>query len=197
MNLWMKGYEGREIFSIKAPACKAFRSNHNLPYDVLKEPFLTISARQHGEAWNRPFVSVFEPTTENEGRSIQSIESFEPKNAPADFVGLIVKSKSGRTDYIFSSVKDENISYNNMSANATYAVISENGKDFTLFMGNGTHIQGKNISIQAKEKTKAVLEYKNGEYWLTSNNPVEIRTGNKKVKTQRSWVDANWFRIEK
>ncbi|MDR2913829.1 MAG: hypothetical protein LBV74_03190 [Tannerella sp.] len=52
MNLWMKGYVGREIFSIKAPASKAFRTNEGLPYEVDKAPFLTIAARQHGEAWN-------------------------------------------------------------------------------------------------------------------------------------------------
>lgn len=177
MNLWMKGQQGREVFSIKAPACKAFRSNDDFPYEVNKSPYLTIAARQHGEAWNKPFVSVFEPTTEKEGKSIESIHSFNPDNEQTispDFVGLIVKSKSGRTDYIFSSVKDENVSYNNMAANGTYAIISENGKDFTLFLGNGTYIQGKGITIQANEKANAILEYKNGDYYFTCDKPVTI-----------------------
>ena len=114
MNLWMKGYEGREVFSIKAPPCKAFRSNNPFPYEVDQEPYLTVAARQHGEAWNHPFVSVFEPTTELEGRSIESITSFEPDNKQSlspDFVGLKVRSKTGRIDYIFSSVEEEVISY--------------------------------------------------------------------------------------
>lgn len=176
MNLWMKGYEEREVFSIKAPPCKAFRGNHGFPYEVTKSPYLTIAARQHGEAWNKPFVSVFEPTTEKEGKSIESIQSFEVAGASPDFVGLVVKSKSGRTDYIFSSVKNETTPYNNMAANATYAVISETGKDFTLFLGNGTLIQGKGITIQATEKANAVLEYKNGAYYFTCDKPVTIRT---------------------
>jgi hypothetical protein len=187
MNLWMKGYEGREIFSIKAPPCKSFRNNHNLPYDVSKEPYLTIAARQHGEAWNRPFVSVFEPATEKDGKSIESIQSFEVRKASPDFVGLIVKSKSGRLDYIFSSVKEEQVSYNDKSVNASYALISENGKDFTLFLGNGKLIQGKGFTIETVEKTNAALEYKNGAYYFTCDKPVEITTNKgKKIKRDKT-----------
>jgi len=142
---------------------------------------LTIAARQHGEAWDRPFVSIFEPTTEKEGKSIESIQSFDVNSVSPDFVGLIVKSKSGRTDYIFSSTKDEKVVYNNMAANATYALISENEKDFTLFLGNGTHIQGKGFTIEANEKTNATLEYKNGEYYFTCDKPVTIKTEKGKV----------------
>lgn len=177
MNLWMKGYAGREVFSIKAPPCKAFRGNQGFPYEVDKEPYLTIAARQHGEAWDHPFVSVFEPTTEKEGTSIELITSFAPDNKQSispDFVGLVVQSKSGRTDYIFSSIKEEKVAYNRMSANATYAVVSEKENDFTLFMGNGVFVEGKGFCIVSAEKTNAVLEYKNGEYYFTCDKPVSI-----------------------
>lgn len=187
MNLWMKGCEGREVFSIKAPPCKAFRSNDGFPYEVSKEPYLTIAARQHGEAWNRPFVSIYEPSTENEGRSIEYIRSFDAynkRNISPDFIGIAVKSKSGRTDYLFSSVKDEKVSYDNMVVNATYAVISENGRDFTLFLGDGTLVSAKGFTIEAGEKTNAVLEYKNGRYSFTCDKPVTIKTPKgKKIKT--------------
>jgi hypothetical protein len=180
MNLWMKGESGREVFSIKAPSCKAFRGNHGIPYNVEKEPYLTIAARQYGEAWNRPFVGVFEPFTEKEGKSIQSIESFEVKDVSPDFVGLIVKSKSGRTDYVFSSVEDETVTYNDMAANATYAIVSENGQNFRLFMGNGKNLTAKGFTIEAAQKANAVLEYKNGEYYFTCDTPVTIVTGKNK-----------------
>lgn len=187
MNLWMKGQEGREVFSIKAPPCKAFRNNNDFPYEVNKEPYLTIAARQHGEAWNHPFVSVFEPTTERGGKSIESIESFNVTNASSDFVGLIVKSKSGKTDHIFSSIKDEKVSYNDMIVNGTYAVVSENGKDLILFLGNGTYIQGKGFTIQANEKTNAILTYKNGEYYFTCDKPITIKTaGGQEIKKGRT-----------
>lgn len=177
MNLWMKGYEGREVFSIKAPPCKAFRSNNPFPYEVDQEPYLTVAARQHGEAWNHPFVSVFEPTTELEGRSIESITSFEPDNKQSlspDFVGLKVRSKTGRIDYIFSSVEEEMISYSSMSVNATYSVISEDGDSFTLFMGDGLLIEGKGFRIESAERTNCTLEFKDGSYYFTCDKPVTI-----------------------
>lgn len=174
MNLWMKGYADREVFSIKSPSCKAFRSNSDFPYEVNKAPFLTIAARQHGEAWNRPFVSVFEPATEKEGKSVRTIESFEAAGTSPDFVGLKICSKSGRIDYLFSSVKEEKAEYNQMSVHATYALVSETGNDFVLFMGNGTSMKAKGFTISSNEKTTAVLEYKNGEYYLTCNSPVTI-----------------------
>ncbi|KAA6340757.1 hypothetical protein EZS27_011399 [termite gut metagenome] len=183
MNLWMKGHEGREIFSIKAPSAEAYRGNHEIPYEVEKEPFLTIAVRQNGEAWNHPFVSIFEPTTEKEGKSILSIESFEAKNASPDFVGLIVKSKQGRTDYVLSSVQDENVVYNQFSAQASYALISTQGKDFTLFLGNGTSLSANGFTIMAAEKTTAILQYKNGEYYFSCDAPaIIITTKNKKIK---------------
>jgi hypothetical protein len=185
MNLWMKGYKGREIFAIKSPPTKAFRANHNLPYDVLNEPFLTISARQHGEAWNHPFVSIFEPTTENEGRSIIEINSFVADNdaeISPDFVGLEVKSKSGRTDYIFSSTKDEKVSYNGITTDGTYSVISENNGDFYFFLGNGKFLRAKTCTIQSAENNNVILKYTSGNYYISCEMPVSVRINKKRIK---------------
>lgn len=180
MNLWMKGYPGREVFSIKAPPCKAFRGNDIFPYEVNKEPFLTIAARQHGEAWNHPFVSIFEPTTEKEGRSIRSIESFEAPNASETFVGLTIQSHSGRTDHIFSSTREETVQYKDMEVNATYAVVAEKMNDFTLFLGNGTLLNAKGCRIEADTPVNAVLEYKDGTWYVTCEKPIVIQLPNKK-----------------
>lgn len=189
MNLWMKGYEGREVFSIKAPPCRAFRNNNDFPYEVNKAPFLTIAARQHGEAWSRPFVSVFEPTTESEGSSIESIQYFSPDDkskVSSDFVGIIVESKSGRVDYIFSSIEDEVVSYKDMKTIATYAVVSEQGDDFTLFMGNGYSIESNGLKIETKDKSNAILEFKSGEYYFTCDKPVTVTNRqNNKMKFEQ------------
>jgi hypothetical protein len=174
MNLWMKGYPEREVFSIKAPPCKAFRGDHGIPYQVDKEPFLTFAARQHGQAWTRPFVSVFEPTTEREGKSIQSIESFELDHASPDFVGLIIRNKSGRVDYVFSSVQPETIQYNKFTVKATYALISETSNGFSLFMGAGTMLSANEIIIEASECGSAVFEMKKDRLFFNSEIPVRL-----------------------
>ncbi|MFC6100242.1 hypothetical protein [Olivibacter domesticus] len=191
MNLWMKGYEGREVFAIKAPQVKSFRSNDGFPYDLKSSPFLTIAARQHGEAWNHPFVSIFEPSTEKNGKSIVSITSFEVNNASPDFVGLIVKSKSGRNDYIFSSVKEEDVVYRDMRANGTYVVLSEEGNDFTLFLGHGKLLAAKGFTISADQPSNATLRYEHGMYYFTCDRPVVLTMPNgKRIKIEAQDYDT-------
>ena len=38
---------------------------------------MTFVARQHGEAWNRPFVAVYEPSTRKEPSAIQAVSYFD------------------------------------------------------------------------------------------------------------------------
>ncbi|WP_163400066.1 hypothetical protein [Flavobacterium fluviatile] len=183
MNLWMKGTEGREVFTIKSPPNKAYHGGGGgLPYDVEKEPYLTFAARQHGEAWNHPFISVYEPFTSADGKSIANISSFEDENKSSDFAGLKVTHKSGREDFVFSSTHDQMAKYNGMSSNAAYALIgTEKNGDFVLFMGNGTELKTKNFTISAKEKGNVVVESKAGKLYIHNEVPVTI-THNKEEK---------------
>lgn len=186
MNLWMKGTEGREVFSIKSPPNKAFKHGGGLPYDVGKSPYLTIAARQHGEAWEHPFVSVFEPFTSEKGKSITKITSFQDDEKNKDFVGLKVSNKSGREDYIFSSYDGMKASFNNMSSNAAYALVgNEKNDNFVLFMGNGTLLTANGITITSKEKGNAVLEMKNGKLFLNNEVTVEISDGSSKKSFEK------------
>ncbi|MDO7171597.1 six-hairpin glycosidase [Mariniflexile sp. AS56] len=180
MNLWMKGSENREIFSLKSPPNKAFKGNSGLPYDVDKAPYLTFNARQFGEAWEHPFVSVYEPFTSTEGKSVASIKSFEDENGSKDFVGLKIISKSGREDFVFSSTENKTAAYKGSSTDATYALVgNEKNGDFILFMGNGTQLKTKDFIISSKEKGNVVVERKAGKLFLHNEVPVTI-THNKK-----------------
>jgi hypothetical protein len=175
MNLWMKGTEGREVFSIKSPPNKAFRGDGGLPYAVDQAPYLTFAARQHGEAWAHPFVSVYEPFTSTEGKSIASINGFEDEGGNREFVGLHITHRSGREDFVFSSHGDHKAKYRNMSSNATYALIGrEEHGDLVLFMGNGTELQANGYSISAGEKGNVVLAQKGGVLYLHNEVPLSI-----------------------
>lgn len=183
MNLWMKGTEGREVFSMKSPPNKAFRGNHGLPYDVDKAPYLTLTARQHGAAWENPFVSVYEPFTSGEGKSIEKILSFEDENGSKDFVGLQLKHKSGREDLVFSSSTNQLAKFNDISTDAFYALVgNEKNGDFVLFMGNGTQLKTKDFIISTIEKGNVVLEKKDGKLILHNEVPVIISLHTKEKK---------------
>ncbi|MEQ8580452.1 MAG: hypothetical protein RIC30_20885 [Marinoscillum sp.] len=177
MNLWMKGTEGREVFSIKSPPNKAFRGNGGLPYDVDKQPYLTFAARQHGEAWSHPFVSVYEPYTSGEGRSIVSIDGFEDENATDDFVGVQVVHQSGRIDYVFSCKDGKEAKYQDMSSDAAYALVgrAQDGS-LILFMGNGTTLNGHGYTLSTEETGNVVLTYNGGKLML--DNEVAVSIGN-------------------
>lgn len=193
MNLWMKGYPGREVFTIKSPSCKAFRGNHGIPYEIDKEPFLKISARQHGAAWDRPFVSVFEPSDSKTGVSIKSIRGLEFDNVPNDFVAIEVTSKSGRKDRIFSSARNERLNLGDVEIHATYAVVSEHGEDFVLFMGNGTRLKALGFTIVSATPTTAVIEHKNGKYYMTADAPVTIK---RRMSRLRFGEHKNWGELK-
>ncbi|SDM69213.1 hypothetical protein [Kriegella aquimaris] len=179
MSLWMKGAKGREVFSIKSPPNKAFRANHGLPYEVDKVPYLTLAARQHGAAWEQPFVSVYEPFTSGEGKSIVKISSFEDESGNKEFVGLHITHKSGRQDLVFSLANSNKVNYKELSTDATYTLIAneENG-DWVIFVGNGTEVIAKGYTISASEVGNIVLEFKQQELLLNNEVPVTIRHNN-------------------
>ena len=86
-----------------------------MPYNIKEQPTLTFVARQHGEAWNRPFVAVYEPSTQKEPSAIQSVSYFDAEEPGLkDFAGICVESKNGRTDiFLFDGfVADRNLSGN-------------------------------------------------------------------------------------
>ncbi|MEQ9220045.1 MAG: hypothetical protein RLO17_18470 [Cyclobacteriaceae bacterium] len=175
MNLWMKGTEGREVFSIKSPPNKAFRGDGGLPYEVDKEPYLTFAARQHGEAWKHPFVSVYEPFTSEEGSSIQEIQGFEDESGNDEFAGVKVTHRSGREDFVFSSYSGAVVSYGQVSTNARYALVgNEESGDIVWFMGNGTQLDAHGYGIAADEAGNVVLEKKEDKLYLHNEVPVVI-----------------------
>lgn len=190
MNLWMKGTEGREVFSIKSPPNKAFRGDSNLPYEVGKAPYLTFAARQHGEAWDHPFVSIFEPFTSAEGKSISAINGFEDESKNKEFVGLHIKHSTGREDYIFSSYAGTIAKYEHMSSDARYALIgNEHDGDLILFMGNGSHLEANNVRIIAHKKGNVALKLEDNVWRLHNDVPVVISIGN-----QERQFDADHLR---
>ena len=181
MNLWMKGTEGREVFSIKSPPCKSFKDKNGLPYEVDKEPYLTFAARQHGEAWEHPFVSVYEPFTSEKGKSISSIKSFDDENGSKEFAGMQITSKKGREDFVFSSYGGKTATYKSMSSDASYALVgNEKNGDFVLFMGNGKQLAANGFSISSTEKGNVVLEQKEGKLFLNNEVPVIVSFGKMK-----------------
>ena len=101
MTMWMKADENRTIFKALSPANLEYERMPNQPYNIEKQPVLTFVARQKGEAWNHPFVCVYEPSSDTEPGDIASVDYFTPSEKGA--VGIIVKLKDGTGQRIVCS----------------------------------------------------------------------------------------------
>ncbi|MBP1540987.1 MAG: heparinase II/III family protein [Prevotella sp.] len=123
-TMWMRGDENREVFRALSPANLEYERHKSLyPYDVAQQPVLTYVARQHGNAWDHPFVAVFEPTDHESDSVILAVSFFTPEGR--DAVGIKVQLKSGQTDYIFSAPVKTRMAYQGMEVNACYAVVRD------------------------------------------------------------------------
>lgn len=165
MNLWMKGEPEREVFTALAPMTEGLSRIPGMPYNIKEQPTLTFVARQHGEAWNRPFVAVYEPSTRKEPSAIEAVSFFDAEEAGLkDFAGICVESKNGRTDHIFSlSDSSQTATYRGMKVKADYAVISnEYAGNRTFFLGNGTQLITPDVSIRTSAAANVLLEQKQG-----------------------------------
>lgn len=101
MTMWMKKDENRTIFQALSPVNREYERMPNQPYKVDEQPVLTFVARQKGEAWNHPFVCVYEPSSDTEPGDIASVDYFTPSEPSA--VGIIVKLKDGTEQRIVCS----------------------------------------------------------------------------------------------
>ena len=101
MTMWMKKDENRTIFQALSPVNLEYERMPNQPYKVDEQPVLTFVARQKGEAWNHPFVCVYEPSSDTEPSDIALVDYFTPSEPSA--VGITVKLKDGTEQRIVCS----------------------------------------------------------------------------------------------
>jgi hypothetical protein len=168
MNMWMKGYAGREVFSVKAPPSKAWRKNEMIPDSIAGLPLPTVVVRQTGEAWSKPFAAIYEPS----GAVDNGISSF---GSEPGFTGLIVNNKSGRSDYIFAHAETQQAGFEDMQFKGLYGVISVRGSKLVhLFLGKGVNIAKNGYSLTSSQPASAVLWLEQGKLHFSADHPVKL-----------------------
>ncbi len=145
MQLHIPGFENRTYTKVKAPT--TFESPE--PYDDMPTPTLVI--RKEGEAWENPFVVVFEPYNEKETPSIQSVTKIEQDGL---YKGLkIVSTTPSETLIQFIITQSKNESFQNEEIDVffkgTFAVITLNQKKElkSIYIGEGESMTYKNEVI--------------------------------------------------
>lgn len=172
MNLWMKGEKDRKVFTALSPMTEGYSRTPGMPYNIKEQPTLTFVARQSGEAWSRPFVAIYEPSSVNEPGQIESVTFPEVEcKDKGSHVAVCVEQRNGRKDCILSSDNASHLcGMGDMKAKAVYALCGNKaGKETTLFLGNGTLLQTPRVTIKSEKTANVLLEHQlDGWYYEAS-----------------------------
>ncbi|MFD0991111.1 hypothetical protein ACFQ1R_13465 [Mariniflexile jejuense] len=181
MNVWFKGEDNREVFSVMSPKSTAFRHGP-LPEAFNDNPIPTLVVKQNGEAWNRPFVAIYEPN-ENGNSNIKTVDYF----GNTESVGIHIVEKSGKENFVFSNTNDnDELKNNELSVKGTYGVISQYNDEFTLFLGKGKSISNRKYTLEVKgDAASTSLKYESGNLYFSSegNTYLKINEVNKIKKS--------------
>lgn len=155
MKMWMKGEDDRTVFEALSPMTEGLSRMADMPYDIKQQPTLTYVARQRGEAWDRPFVAVFEPSAGAGGGSIAAVEYPEVKaDRDGSHQAVSVTHKDGRRDVVLSTDNaGAKVSTAGVTMKGEYAVA---GKDFWL-LSKGTSLDAPGVTIRLKEPGSVVV----------------------------------------
>lgn len=129
--------------------------------EYLKKKTQVLAIRQNGEAWDKPFIAVFEPTI-GERSSVQSVE---PLMDGTKVVGAIVVSKVDKnliTDYIISQNSPNSVYTNvnlKMKFEGRFGIVRveelKGEKTVSLYIGEGEKLNFEDVSLQGDSQDKA------------------------------------------
>ncbi|MDR2773587.1 MAG: hypothetical protein LBC19_02385 [Tannerella sp.] len=176
VDMWMKGFPDRTVFTADAPKSNAFVKG-SVPDELLGKPLPTLIVRQKGEAWNRPFVALYHPC--EEGETPLPVDAVEYFGDSENFIGIKVKSP-GRTDYIFNRPEEgADMTFRDMRFNGVYAAVGETPGEETeyIFMGEGQMLEKGKWRILSKTPGAQISLNRKGEaFELTSSSEIQLQT---------------------
>jgi hypothetical protein len=176
MQVHFAGAKDRTYYNGLAPEAKTT----DPAYRKWKIP--TIIARQEGEAWNRPFVAVYEPSTGEGNHTIQDIAVLET-SAPGDLTVLRVRHRDNSQELIFQSV-DGIGSYQKgiWQFTGRFGVVRLKGdQPEYMYLGSGTSMRYGAWSMQIPSGDGAAeLRFSGGQVHLSCNQETSITLDGKK-----------------
>jgi len=157
MQLHIPGFDNRLYTKVKAPS--TFESP--APYNTMPTPTLVI--RNEGEAWNNPFVVIYEPYNESEEPSIQSVSKIA-QDGRYKGVKIVSETPTGfLTQYVITQSKGEVFNHNELaiSFDGSFAIITLNKANdlHSIYIGDGKKLTFKDKTIITDSSNAFYKEY--------------------------------------
>ena len=172
MRMFALGEEGRTVYQLDAE--KNFR--HHIP-ELADTRVPTVLLRQKGEAWNHPFVTVYEPYGNGAESSIVKVHTMKTKKQTG-VVKFTVEHLSQKKEHILYSISpDMAANYQGISLKGNYAVVSLDKEILSSVYIAGGHffkMKGLSISSLSGQPFNAWLEWKDGAFVCTSDQELKI-----------------------
>lgn len=159
MSVWMPGNKDRTVFSVDAPANRAGRDA--LPAEFMELPMPTLLVRQKGDAWTRPFVTVFEPYFESDGPAIQSVRAAKVEGDATGLAAGVVEaraSENGRPAFTVTLLQDDVAERSWKVEGVTFqgtfgAVLSRGAGIAEIYLGRGLSLGTPEASLASAGKS--------------------------------------------
>ena len=170
MNMFAPAGETREYTKAVGPSTREARGSY------LKKKTQILAIRQQGEAWDKPYVHIFEPS-KSLNTSVKLVEHIYDGDI---IVGAKVVSEvngSKITDYILSNSSNSNIVFADINFTGEFGIVRTELKDnktkVSLYLGKGSSLKFLDETITGNAEEKAYKEFTlDYEYFsdLSTNN---------------------------
>ena len=180
MQALIPGMKDRTYFAGVSPKAESAAA----PYDSLPVPTLVI--HQMGDAWNEPFVTVYEPFVGKENYGVQSVDWLN-RTYHSTQTALKISCKDNLTYWVMSSIDGSRRgSIPGGSFTGTYASIEFRQDTLhSVYLGKGLHIECANFSLKGQNsECSANVTFGNSYLDVTTNQPLQI-----------SWKNHNARRV--
>lgn len=152
-NVFMPGRAGYTVYTNTEPSRQA--ADGIFRHDV-RSPGLFVDIQ--GEAWDRPFVSVFEVVDPGQSR-VTSVNRLSDGDLTA--VEVVEVVEGGATYTVLSSESPSLVhNINGWEFRGTLAVIKEDGDDIEVYLGEGHYIKNKSIEIKSTDSNQVSASFR-------------------------------------
>ncbi|WP_372772922.1 heparinase II/III family protein [Mangrovibacterium sp.] len=217
MNVWIKGGENRHYFSVNGPKSNAIEKG-TAPVEMLDAKVPTMVIRKNGEAWNNPFVAVYNPVLEGEKQVISMVAYPKLVSNPSAQLVRVTHEKESTVDFIVATSSENDIvKTDDFYQKGLLSITRENASDPEFIFAAGVTRYSRNgwefLSVREPvtlsiEKCDRGFEIQNDEAVLIGMpetiNPdfVELYADGKLIETRKGVRNRNNpdrvdFRFEK